>query len=92
MEFLGDSSCVRSAGYVYPYLTVEFQDGKVYSYSPVHPFVYGRFRQAVSKGEFFNRNIRNNYSYDYFEGLPPDVEIAQLDEASKVLEGIMTLE
>lgn len=72
-EFLGDSTCVESAGFEAGYLTVNFQDGTTYTYSGVSPYVWRSFKMSVSKGYFFNKNIRNNYSFE--EGNAPDLPI-----------------
>ena len=70
LEFLGDSTCVAAAGYQSGYLTIEFQDGTMYTYTEVSPQAYVAFKRSVSKGYYFNINIRNRYPY--FEGMPPD--------------------
>jgi hypothetical protein len=66
LEYLGDSSCVQSAGFDSGELTVQFKDGKIYTYVGVSPLVWFNFLRSTSKGYFFNRNIRNNYSF--YEG------------------------
>ena len=43
-------------------LTVTFVSGRVYRYDGVPPDVVSSFRQAFSKGEFFNARIRDRYS------------------------------
>jgi len=85
LEFLGDSSCVRSAGYQNGFLTIEFQDGSIYTYEDVEPSTYGAFKRSVSKGWYFNKRIRNNYSF--YEGYAPDNMIT--DTATKILDQIM---
>jgi hypothetical protein len=62
MEFLGDSRCVKAAGFDQGDLTVQFQDGRIYTYEGVSPLVWFNFLRSTSKGYFFNMNIRNNYS------------------------------
>lgn len=84
MEFLGDSSCVAYAGYEAGYLTVEFQDGLVYTYHNVNPQVYGAFKRSTSKGYFFNKKIRNVYSF--FEGEAPELDLQETGRA--IVEGI----
>jgi hypothetical protein len=79
MEFLGDSSCISSAGYEAGYLTVEFETGEVYTYSEVPPQVYGAFKRSTSKGYYFNRAIRNNYSFT--EGPAPDLDVKETGKA-----------
>lgn len=44
-------------------LTVIFVTGRVYVYSAVPQFVYFQFLRAPSKGEFFNREIRDHYRF-----------------------------
>lgn len=79
MEFLGDSSCVRAAGYEKGYLTVEFEDGSIYTYESVGPSAWSAFKRSSSKGWYFNKQIRNNYSY--FEGIAPDSgELSYIDQ------------
>jgi|SRR5215469_14270609 len=70
LEFLGDSFCLRAAGFERGYLTVQFQDGSVYTYENVSPQTYVALKRSVSKGYYFNRMIRNNYSY--FQGVPSE--------------------
>lgn len=75
MEYLGDSTCVESAGFEAGYLTIEFTDGTVYTYDGVDPYVWRSFKQSISKGWFFNKNIRN--SYNYSEGTAPDLPVSK---------------
>jgi hypothetical protein len=42
-------------------LLVTFTTGRVYAYDRVPASVYEDFREAPSKGEFFNREIRDRY-------------------------------
>jgi hypothetical protein len=44
-------------------LTVTFTTGRVYVYAAVPQFVYFQFLRAPSKGEFFNREIRDHYRF-----------------------------
>ena len=44
-------------------LTVLFTSGRVYVYDDVPADVADDFDRAVSKGAFFNRFIRDRYSY-----------------------------
>ena len=48
-------------------LEVEFVSGAVYRYSGVPPDVSEDFREAPSKGAFFNRNIKNAYAWEQVE-------------------------
>lgn len=70
LEFLGDSTCVAAAGFKSGYLTVEFQDGSMYTYTDVEPQSWVAFKKSTSKGWHFNKYIRNRYSF--FEGMAPD--------------------
>ena len=71
MEFLGDSSCIQSAGFQQGYLTIEFQDGSIYTYENVDVSTWRGLKMSTSKGYYFNKVIRNNHSF--FEGQAPDV-------------------
>jgi KTSC domain len=42
--------------------------GKRYDYDDVPPEIYAAFRQAFSKGRFFNDAIRNQFSYREMQG------------------------
>ncbi|WP_109694866.1 KTSC domain-containing protein [Chitinophaga deserti] len=44
-------------------LVITFVTGKVYAYQPVPPDLYARMLQAFSKGQFFNRFIRDQFRY-----------------------------
>jgi hypothetical protein len=44
-------------------LQVTFVTGRRYIYADVPPDVFDAFRAAVSKGTFFNREIRDRYAY-----------------------------
>lgn len=66
LEYLGDSTCVQAAGFDKGELTVQFQDGSIYTYTGVSPLIWYNFKRVTSKGWFFNKNIRNNYSF--YEG------------------------
>ncbi|MEJ0097975.1 MAG: KTSC domain-containing protein [Bauldia sp.] len=59
------STVIRSFEYdpVRNELTVTFTTERVYVYSLVPPPVADAFRAAVSKGEFFNQNIRDRYPF-----------------------------
>jgi len=41
-------------------LTVNFNSGRQYVYTPVSPEFFGKLRKATSKGRYFNNNIKNN--------------------------------
>ena len=44
-------------------LLVLFQNGTMYSYWKVHVRTFQRLRNSYSIGKFYNRNIKNKYSY-----------------------------
>jgi KTSC domain len=60
-----DSSNIEAIGYdeASRELHVRFRTGRRYVYSEVPQETYDRFAQADSKGSFFNREIKPNYSY-----------------------------
>lgn len=69
LEFIGDSTCVQAARFKRGVLSttgklvIQFQDGTMYTYHNVHIFVWFNFKRALSKGFFFNRNVRNKYQF-----------------------------
>lgn len=50
-------------------LLVVFRSGRRYIYEQVSEDIYTRLRGAFSKGEFFNRHIRDKYP---FQSLDPE--------------------
>ena len=48
-------------------LEVEFVTGSVYRYRGVNQDVFEDFRQAPSKGAFFNRHIKDAYPWEQVE-------------------------
>ena len=44
-------------------LTIVFTTGRVYVYSRVEAGLVADFKAALSKGEFFNENIRGKFPY-----------------------------
>jgi hypothetical protein len=58
------STVIRRFQYLREYrkLEVTFITGRRYLYSDVPPEVAEQFRSAFSKGTYFNRHIRNNYT------------------------------
>jgi hypothetical protein len=44
-------------------LLVEFRSGRRYVYEQVPADIHTRLRGAFSKGEFFNRHIRDKYPF-----------------------------
>lgn len=73
--FQASSTCVAQASYRSDedsglgfsgsgVLKIEFvSDGRIYEYMDFPLVEFESFRVSYSKGEFFNRNIRNNYAY-----------------------------
>ena len=58
------SSVIRSIDYenAHSRLTVTFTTGRVYQYYMVPAAVASAFKNAVSKGTFFNKRIRDKYT------------------------------
>ena len=56
---------MRSMGYQAEtgVLEIEFQSGEVYEYFDVPADVYVGLEKAESKGQYFNREIRDDYGY-----------------------------
>jgi len=52
-------------------LLVEFRSGRRYIYEQVSEETYRRLRGAFSKGEFFNRYIRNRFPFRPLDRAPP---------------------
>ena len=48
-------------------LEVEFVSGAVYRYSGVPQDTFEDFRQAPSKGAFFNKNIKDAHAWEQVE-------------------------
>jgi hypothetical protein len=44
-------------------LEIEFHEGRIYQYSNVPEDIYSNLMNALSKGTFHHRFIKNNYSY-----------------------------
>ena len=62
------SESIASIGYdVAEVLEVEFMTGAVYRYRGVPGDVYEDFRQAPSKGAYFNRHIKDAYPFELAE-------------------------
>jgi hypothetical protein len=60
---LVQSSVIEEIDWKNHELTVTFMTGRVYVYSAVPQFVYFQFLRASSKGEYFNREIRDHYRF-----------------------------
>jgi hypothetical protein len=50
-------------------LEITFVSGKRYRYLDVPPDLYQKMRQAYSKGEFFNRHIRDHFAFEKADGI-----------------------
>ena len=61
-----DSSFIYEIGYNFSkeILYVEFNDGKAYLYYSVPEKVYQEFKNAFSKGRYFNSYINGYYYYE----------------------------
>ena len=46
-------------------LEIQFRSGERYLYLGVPPACFQQLLQADSKGQYFNRNIRNHFSYHH---------------------------
>lgn len=57
------SSDINSVGYDRGTLEVEFHSGGIYQYHNVPESVYHSLMSASSHGEYFARNIKNDYPY-----------------------------
>ena len=44
-------------------LEITFVSGRIYAYRDVPPEVFAEFQMARSKGEFFNRHIRDCFDF-----------------------------
>jgi len=60
-----ESTTMRSAGYDQKdqILEVEFQSGMIYQYLDIPPAIYKEFLESVSKGRYFNSEIRDTYEF-----------------------------
>lgn len=45
-------------------LTIKFNSGAMYSYFNITPDIVQGFADAESKGKYFNKVIKNNYTYE----------------------------
>lgn len=64
-----DSESIAAIGYDddAEVLEVEFVTGAIYRYRGVSQDVFEDFRQAPSKGAYFNRSIRDAYAWEQVE-------------------------
>lgn len=66
-----DSSNIDAAGYdsTSSKMLIRFKTGIYYEYLKVPEVIYNRFKEAQSKGSFFNQNIRNSYNCNRIDTL-----------------------
>ena len=62
-EFV-ESTCIKSRGWEDNILELEFISGGIYMYYGVPKDIYNKFKEAESQGEFFHKEIRDNYKYE----------------------------
>jgi hypothetical protein len=58
-----NSSAIRALAYNNGQLLITFITGHTYAYGGVPKWMYDMFRMAPSKGQFFNRSIKDRYPY-----------------------------
>ena len=65
------SSVIRRFGYRPDDASLEiiFVSGRRYRYLDVPPDLYQQMRDSFSKGEFFNRHIRDRFAFERADGL-----------------------
>lgn len=83
------SSMIKELGYAdgQDELVVKFNDGKTYKFKGVSKSVFTRLMNAGSKGESFNRMIKNKYEHekvgaaqDPFDRITPPTKMKALSE------------
>ena len=59
------STVIRSFRYLAPVqeLEIEFTSGRRYRYLAVPPDVAAAMREAFSKGQYFNRHVRDHFAF-----------------------------
>jgi hypothetical protein len=57
------SSNLKSVGYENGILEIEFHSGGIYRYFHTNVELFNSLLSASSKGKFFDRNIKNKYSF-----------------------------
>jgi lysyl-tRNA synthetase class 2 len=50
-------------------LEIVFQTGRAYHYLDVPPAIDEGLRQASSRGEYFNENIRDHFEFERADGI-----------------------
>lgn len=66
-RFPVDSSMIKTMGYGYGCVIVEFPNGHLFAYEMDHA-AWERFRDAESKGTYFNRHIKGRVTGDKLTG------------------------
>ena len=68
-QFNATSSALSGYGYsaINSVLDISFKSGDVYRYAGVSEFTFSALKAALSKGGFFNSNIRDQYSYEQID-------------------------
>lgn len=56
------STSINQIGYFRRTLCVKFNSGRSYEFKKVPRVTFDSFLQAASKGEFFNKKIKGNYT------------------------------
>ncbi len=59
-----DSSAISEISWENEILSVEFNSGKIYHYENVSKDVYDDFANSPSAGRFFQKNIKDKYSFN----------------------------
>lgn len=55
------STSISEIGYKYRTMVVKFLSGKQYEFKKVPRAKFDEFVSAISKGKFFNENVRDNF-------------------------------
>lgn len=58
-----ESTMLKEVEYRYRVLTVTFRNNTKYSYHKVPRVIYDKLVVAPSKGQYFNQNIKHNYTW-----------------------------
>ena len=52
-------------------LTIVFRSGNVYAYKDVPEHIYLEFKEASSKGRYFNHEIKNRFVFEQLQSETP---------------------
>ena len=55
------STSISEIGYKHRTMNVKFNSGKLYEFKKVPRAQFDKFCQAISKGQFFNTEVKNAY-------------------------------